>query len=47
MVKRKQNISINILAVLVLLLSVLLLSIGVGNAWFTSSQDKGIKISIN
>ena len=46
MVKRKQNISINILAVLVLLLSVLLLSIGVGNAWFTSSQDKGIKISI-
>lgn len=46
MIKRKQNISINILAVLVLLLSVLLLSIGVGNAWFTSSQDKGIKISV-
>ena len=46
MIKRKQNVSINILAVLVLLLSVLLLSIGVGNAWFSSSQDKGIKISV-
>ena len=46
MVKKQQNISINILAVLILLLSLLLLSVGVGNAWFTSSQDRGIKISV-
>ena len=46
MVKKQQNISINILAVLVLLFSLLLLSVGVGNAWFTSSQERGIKISV-
>jgi hypothetical protein len=46
MIKKKQNISINILAVVVLLFTVLLLSIGIGNAWFTSSQDRGIKISV-
>ena len=46
MVKRKQNISLNILLVAVMLLLVLTLSIGAGNAWFVTEQNRGLHLSV-
>ena len=46
MIKRKQNISLNILLVAVMLLLVLILSIGAGNAWFVTEQNRGYYFSV-
>jgi len=46
MIKKTKNISINILAVLVTLFCLLLTCVGVGNAWFTTSQNKGMYVVV-
>ena len=44
MFKNVKNISINILTVLIVLFTLLTLSISVGNAWFTSAENRGFYV---
>lgn len=46
MIKRKSDISINVLTALVILFSILLLSVGVGNAWFSYNLDNGLYLIV-
>jgi len=47
MIKRKTNISINVVAVLATLLCLLVFSVGVGNAWFMTTKDREIHLIVN
>ena len=46
MIKKTKNISINILVVLFVLLSLLCISVGVGHAWFTTNQNRGVQVVV-
>lgn len=47
MIKKTKSISINILTAVVILFSFLLATVGVGHAWFTSENHRGIQIVID
>lgn len=46
MIKKTKNISINILVTLTVLLSLLCICVGNGNAWFTTSQNRGVEVIV-